>query len=73
MKPDEKLLLQAMQNNDGREYPRKITQRLGMNHKRADYIFSKWTDKGWYDYGVCVDMGWLTDEGEAVNIEEQQK
>lgn len=27
--------------------------------KRACYILQKWVDKGWYDYGVSLDLGWL--------------
>ncbi len=28
--------------------------------KREIYILNKWADKGWYDYGVSLDLGWLT-------------
>lgn len=28
--------------------------------KRANYILIKWCDKGWYDYGVSMDLGWIT-------------
>lgn len=34
-----------------------------MHYKRAWYLLEKWTDKGWYDYGVTEDLGWLTEEG----------
>ena len=37
-----------------------------IHHKRAWYLLRKWSDKGWYDYGVTLDLGWLTDEGKAV-------
>lgn len=33
--------------------------------KRARCILSKWTKKGWYDYGVALDLGWLTELGAA--------
>lgn len=36
---------------------------LNMHRKRAAYILEKWVGRGWYDYGVCVDLGWLTPEG----------
>jgi len=34
-----------------------------MHYKRAWYLLQKWSDKGWYDYGVTLDLGWLTDKG----------
>ena len=37
-----------------------------MHHKRAWYILDKWSGKGWYDYGVSLDMGWLTDTGKEI-------
>jgi DNA-binding NarL/FixJ family response regulator len=29
-------------------------------------LCEKWADKDWYDYGVAVDLGWLTPTGKAV-------
>lgn len=66
MKPDERELLDELQSQiraGDRPYVRKTVRALGMNEKRAAYICSKWTGKGWYDYGVNVLAGWLTDEG----------
>jgi hypothetical protein len=40
-----------------------------MNHKRAWYLLEKWSDKDWYEYGVCLDLGWLTDKGKEKAIE----
>ena len=34
-----------------------------LHYKRAWYLLEKWSDKGWYDYGVTLDLGWLTPEG----------
>ena len=34
-----------------------------MHYKRAWYILDKWSGKGWYEYGVALDLGWLTPEG----------
>lgn len=31
--------------------------------KRACYLFEKWYDRGWYEYGVNIGLGWLTPEG----------
>lgn len=41
----------------------------GMNDKRAAYILEKWSDKGWYDYGVSLRAGWLTTEGLSVDCD----
>ena len=34
-----------------------------INYKRAWYLLLKWSGCGWYDYGVCLDLGWFTPEG----------
>ena len=34
--------------------------------KQAWRTLEKWCDKGWYDYGVSIDLGWLTDKGKEV-------
>lgn len=34
-----------------------------MHHKRAWYLLSKWGSKRWYEWGVTMDLGWLTPEG----------
>lgn len=28
-------------------------------HKRCWYYLEKWLDKGFYDYGVTLDLGWF--------------
>lgn len=45
--------------------PRDIINSPGffMHYKRAWYLLEKWCDKGWYEYGVTLDLGWLTPEG----------
>ena len=63
MKNDERVLLDEIKNVGKDCYVRSIVHRLGMNEKRAAYICDKWTRKGWYNYGVNVLAGWLTDEG----------
>ncbi|KAF6564513.1 hypothetical protein G9G63_10240 [Paenibacillus sp. EKM202P] len=35
-----------------------------MHHKRAWYLLEKWSGKNWYEWGVTMDLGWLTLEGE---------
>ena len=37
----------------------------GVPVKRMRFWLNEWSDKGWYDYGVTLDLGWLTEEGEA--------
>lgn len=51
---------------------RDVATQLRIHPKRAAYICDKWTSKGWYDYGVNVLCGWLTDKGKAaaMNIQE---
>lgn len=34
-----------------------------VNYKRCWYYLEKWTRKGWYNYGVSLDMGWLEPAG----------
>ncbi len=38
----------------------------GIPEKRCLFLLGKWSGKGWYDYGVCLDLGWLTPAGMAV-------
>jgi hypothetical protein len=35
-----------------------------IHYKRAWYLLKKWSSYGWYNYGVALDLGWLTREGE---------
>jgi hypothetical protein len=68
MKPDERKLLDEIQKRSAHGsfvYVRRVVAELGMNEKRAAYICGKWTDRGWYNYGVNVLSGWLTDEGRS--------
>jgi len=70
MKDDEKELLERLQKRTAEDpnmpYVRQLVADIGMNEKRAAYICEKWTEKGWYEYGVNVLAGWLTDEGKAL-------
>ena len=61
MKDDERLLLSTLQALN-QPYVRDVVRKLDINEKRAAYICQKWADKGWYDYGVNVLAGWLTDD-----------
>ena len=68
MRPDERQFLLTLLAERGcrgrfRRSPRQLARDLGMNEERAIYLCGKWTEKGWYDWGVSVAAGWLTDEG----------
>nr|DAH31222.1 MAG TPA: hypothetical protein [Bacteriophage sp.] len=36
-----------------------IFERLGFSYKQLMYYVSKWSDKGFYNYGVTLDLGWF--------------
>ena len=40
-----------------------------MPPKRRRYLLNKWADRGLYDYGVSLETGWLTPEGEKIAAE----
>ena len=59
-KSDEKEFLLLVYHSN--EAPRELIN-CTMHHKRARYLLEKWCDKDWYEYGVALDLGWLTCEG----------
>ena len=69
MKLDEQGFLIHLLNEQGGSYNqrgvfvRDIIDFIGINRKRAHYLLSKWAKRKWYEYGVALDMGWLTPEG----------
>ena len=66
MKEDErKFLIDVFCRCQNGVTPRDIINEEGfpIHYKRAWYLLDKWADKGWYDYGVTSDLGWLTDKG----------
>ena len=42
--------------------PRELIDELPINRKRALYILKKWSEQGKYDYGVSLDLGWITEQ-----------
>lgn len=38
-------------------------EQVGINEKRACYLYDKWTGRGWADCGVTIRSSWLTEEG----------
>lgn len=63
MKPDEQRLLAAVATMHPADNVRDVIVATGINRKRAHYLLEKWSNKGWYDYGVAVDLGWLEADG----------
>ena len=80
MKQDEiDFLIQVFQrcrrDSPDRTTPRKIIESdaFTMPHKRAWYLLDKWSDRNLYDYGVTIDLGWLTEQGEQLAAQELSK
>ena len=66
MKPDEqKLLAEAQKRADefGLFGARSLATEIGIHPKRAAYIYEKWCGRGWYECGVSIMAGWLTEKG----------
>lgn len=73
MKDDERLFflrcVHAITNHGTGEIktasPRDIIneKNFPIHHKRAWYLLAKWSVKDWYDYGVALDLGWITETG----------
>lgn len=40
--------------------PRVAGQRMGMDPSRVVEICERWAERGIYDYGVVVDLGWIS-------------
>ena len=57
-------------NAGNRPYFRAIAKKLGINEKRACYIFMKWGEKGLTECGVSPMAGWIEEgikEGDLKN------
>lgn len=39
----------------------RIGRELGIPERRLQYILWKWSGKGWWNWGVCVEGGWFED------------
>ena len=59
MKNDEREFMRFILENDGR-VPFGFWSQLT---KRQYYLLEKWSDKGFWDYGVSARGGWITEEG----------
>lgn len=70
-KADELLLFNTLRRESPGSYnlkrsPREVGAELGIPWKRVAYLCGKWDDKGWYEYGVCVDLGWFLEAAPEV-------
>ena len=74
MRPDEKQFLMDVFKNVRCYYPEHTQEGctprdlinkpdFPIHPKRAIYLLHKWCSKSWYEYGVTLDLGWLTSEG----------
>lgn len=70
MKPLEQIFFRACVNEqkrklhtEDREFDIRtignIFERLGFSYKQLMYYVEKWSDKGFYNYGVSLDLGWF--------------
>jgi hypothetical protein len=58
---DEQALWQALCVG---EQPRTAGARLGIHHKRIEYLCHKWAARGIYGFGVVHDLGWREGQSE---------
>ena len=52
----------AKENRENGISVRETIEMIGeakLPHKRAWYWLGKWSQKGLYDYGVTIDLGWF--------------
>ncbi len=75
MKSDERAFLEALRAEHqhvpyrrvGTPVPAdEIGEEVGLSAKRVDYLLEKWTQRGWWEYGVSARTGWFTPQGIAV-------
>jgi hypothetical protein len=67
MKPD-KLKLAAILLKTPPYTPPKISllKSSSISRNRLESILHKWYDNGWYDYGLNIQCGWLTNDGRHI-------
>lgn len=61
-KPDEIEYYAAIRAKGRGVFADVVAENIGMEWGRAEYLLEKWADNGWWDYGVTLRSGWLTDE-----------
>jgi hypothetical protein len=62
--PDEAELMRLILDNYGR-LPYEIWGELGHGRRfpRGNYVLEKWASKDWWEHGVSLRGGWLTEAG----------
>lgn len=66
MKPDERRLRLAVyvdRSTGGGIAVDELAGAAGVDPRRALSLVEKWCDRGWWEVGVSVRFGWLTEEG----------
>ena len=58
---------ELMQRTHAAEWPRAVIGEMLdrgaiQNAKQAWRTLEKWCDKGWYEFGTALDMGWMTEK-----------
>lgn len=64
-KPDEIRLMNHVLAEDREEVLWRSDMLLDTICARWPAVLTKWTEKGWWDYGVSLRTGWITDKGRA--------
>ena len=67
MKPD-KLKLASILLKTPPYTPPKISllESSSIPRKRLESILYRWSDNGWYDYGLNIQYGWLSNDGRHI-------
>lgn len=60
-KPDEIQFYAAIRAKGRGIFADTVAERLGIEWDRAAYLLEKWCRLGWWDWGVSLRSGWLTD------------
>ncbi len=69
IKPDEEMFFFMCKGLCGQQQPDRtlvkdliLTPGFPIHPKRAMMMLEKWTDRGWWEYGVSLWTGWMTDK-----------
>lgn len=61
IKADERDFYAAIQAKGRGVFADVVAANIGMEWGRAQDILEEWTDRGWWDWGVSLRSGWLTE------------
>ena len=62
-KQDEVKFIRLMLKYNKIKTPREIINNSNIANKKCHYYLNKWIEKGYYNYGVALDKGWITKKG----------